>query len=164
MPNHALDGTEANRAIFNAEAEDFAQRLARQLIDTAARSLCSQGVIYERTDAHHAHATLIVLHKDMIIPVHTHDDDAVIPQLVHIEVVAPDAAAQCGDQSADFRGRQHFVEARLLDVEDFSLERQDGLGAPVAALLGRAAGGIAFHQEHFRERGILFLAIGELAR
>ena len=93
----------------------------------------------------------------------SHDDDAVIAQFVDVEIVAADAAAQGGDERADLGGCQHFVEARLLDVEDFSLQRQDGLSAPVAPLLGRAAGGIALDQEHLRERGILFLAVGELA-
>ncbi len=92
-----------------------------------------------------------------------HYNDAVVAQFVDVEIVAPDAAAQRSDERADFGGRQHLVEARLLDVEDFSLERQDGLSAPVAALLGRAAGGIALDQEHLRERGIFLLAVGQFA-
>jgi hypothetical protein len=75
-----------------------------------------------------------------------HNNDAVIAQFVDVEIIAPDAAAQCGDQRADFGGCQHLVEARFFDVEDFSLERQDRLSAPVAALLRRAAGGIALDQ------------------
>src|SRR4029077_2245506 len=87
----------------------------------------------------------------------SHNYDAVIAQLVDVEVVASDAAAQRSNERPDFRGRQHFIEARLLDIQDLALERQDGLRAPIAALLRRAAGGVAFHQEHFRERGILLL-------
>ena len=60
--------------------------------------------------------------------------------------------------------RQHAVEARALDVEDLALERQHRLGLAVAALLGRAAGRVALDDEQFRQRRILFLAVGELAR
>ena len=59
---------------------------------------------------------------------------------------------------------EHLVEARLLDVEDLALERQDRLRAPIAALLGRAAGRIALDDEDLRQRRILLLAVGELAR
>jgi hypothetical protein len=38
---------------------------------------------------------------------------------------------------------EHPVEPRLLDVEDLALERQDRLELAVAALFGRAAGGVA---------------------
>ena len=73
----------------------------------------------------------------------SHEKDAVIPQFIDVEIIAPDAAAECRDQSADFRGSEHFVEARLLDIEDFSLERQDRLCAPIAPLFRGTAGGIA---------------------
>src|SRR6185312_8086943 len=60
-----------------------------------------------------------------------HDDDAVVTQLVGIEFILADSGPQRGNQRADFRRRQHLVEPCLLDVENFSLERQDGLGFPV---------------------------------
>src|ERR1700723_1564375 len=94
----------------------------------------------------------------------SHDNYAVIAQLVDMEVVAADAAAEGRDESAHLRRCQHLVEARLLDVEDFPLQWEDGLSTPVASLLGRAAGGVAFDQEHFGECGILLLAVRELAR
>jgi hypothetical protein len=50
-----------------------------------------------------------------------------------------------------------------LDVEDFSSQGQDRLVLAVAALLGRAAGRVALDDEQFRQRWILFLAIGQLA-
>ena len=43
--------------------------------------------------------------------------------------------------------RQHLVEARALDVQDLASQRQDRLVLAVAALLGRAAGGIALDDE-----------------
>ena len=58
---------------------------------------------------------------------------------------------------------EHAVEARALDVEDLALQRQDRLGLAVAALLGRAAGGVALDDEQFGQRRIFFLAVGQLA-
>ncbi len=86
-----------------------------------------------------------------------------VAQLVRIEIIAADAAAERGDQRADFGRRQHLVEARFFDVEDLSLQRQDRLGAPVAPLLGGTAGRIALDQEQLGQRRVLLLAIGELA-
>ena len=60
--------------------------------------------------------------------------------------------------------RQHLVEARALDVEDFAAQRQHGLEFAVAALLGGAAGRVALDDEQFGFGRIAFLAVGELAR
>ncbi len=68
-----------------------------------------------------------------------HDDDAVIAQLLDIEIVAADAGAQRRDQRADLVGRQHLVEARALDVEDLAAQRQHRLVLAVAALFGGTA-------------------------
>src|SRR6185312_6003786 len=76
-----------------------------------------------------------------------HQDHAVIAQLRDVELLAPDAAAERGDQRADLGGGEHLVEARLLDVEDLALERQDRLRAAIAALFGRAAGRVALDDE-----------------
>ena len=92
-----------------------------------------------------------------------HQDDAVVAQLVDVEFFAADAAAERGDQRADFGGRQHLVEAGPFDVQDLALQRQDGLGAAVTTLLGRAAGRITLDDEQFGERGIFLLAVGQLA-
>ena len=58
---------------------------------------------------------------------------------------------------------EHLVEARPLDVEDFSAQRQDRLEVAVAALLGGAAGRIALDQEDLGLRRVALLAVGELA-
>ena len=42
---------------------------------------------------------------------------------------------------------QHAVVAGFFDVEDLALQRQNGLKAAVAALLGGAAGRFALDQE-----------------
>ncbi len=93
-----------------------------------------------------------------------HDDDVVVPQLVDVVFLAADAATQRGDQRADFLGREHLVEACLLDVEDLALEREDRLGLAVAALLGRATRGVTLHDVQFGQRRILLLTVGKLAR
>ena len=45
------------------------------------------------------------------------------------------AGAQRGDQGGDFLAGDQFVKAGAFDVEDFALQRQDGLKFTVAALL-----------------------------
>ncbi len=42
---------------------------------------------------------------------------------------------------------EHLVQRGLLGVEHLAAQRQDGLGAPLASLLGRAAGGVALDDE-----------------
>src|SRR5690348_17539580 len=71
-----------------------------------------------------------------------HDNDRMVTQLRGV-VIFFHARAESRDHEAYFLGGKHFVEARFFHVEDFTLERKDRLIAPVAALLGRAAGGIA---------------------
>ena len=58
---------------------------------------------------------------------------------------------------------EQLVEARPLDVEDLAAQRQDRLELAVAALLGRAAGGVALDQVDLAQRRIPLLAVGELA-
>ena len=75
-----------------------------------------------------------------------------------------DAAAERGDHRLDLVAAEHLVEARFLDVEDLALDRQDRLEAPVAALLRRAAGGLALDDVDLALRRIALLAVGQLAR
>ena len=93
-----------------------------------------------------------------------HDDDAVIAQFVRVVLIAADAAAQSGDQRGHFLGREHFIEAGFLNVEDFTLQRQDRLILAVTPLLRRAARGVPFHQVQFGERRVAFLAVRQFAR
>src|SRR5690606_31313388 len=92
-----------------------------------------------------------------------HDDDVVVAQLVDIEFIAADTATERGNQRADLLGRQHAVEPGLLNVKDLTLERQDGLGLAVAALLRRTARRVTFHNVEFRQGRVSLLAVGELA-
>ncbi len=93
-----------------------------------------------------------------------HDDHAVIAELGDVEIVLADAGTERRDQRADLGRRQHLVEARPLDIQDLALERQDRLRAPVAALLGGAAGGVALDDEDLGQRRVFLLTVGELAR
>ena len=83
--------------------------------------------------------------------------------MLDVEVFGADAAAERGDHRLDLVGAEHLVEARPLDVEDLALDRQDRLEAPVAALLGRAAGRLAFDDVDLALRRIALLAVGQLA-
>src|SRR3546814_20959832 len=71
-----------------------------------------------------------------------HDDDLVVAQLIDVELVATDAGSERRYQSPDLLRRQHLVEARPLDIQDFAAQRQDRLVLAVPPPLGRAAGQI----------------------
>ena len=94
-----------------------------------------------------------------------HDDDPVVAQLGQVEAVADalDPGAQGDDQGPDVLAGHDPVEAGLLDVEDLAAQRQDRLEAPVAALLGRAAGRVALDDEDLAALGVALLAVGQLA-
>jgi hypothetical protein len=64
-----------------------------------------------------------------------HDDDPVIAQLRDVEAVA-DPCAERDDQRADVLAREDPVQPCLLDVEQFSSEREDRLVPSIATLLG----------------------------
>ena len=95
-----------------------------------------------------------------------HDDELVIAELVELQALASvslDAGADGRDQRADLLVGEHLHHPRALDVEDLTLDGQDGLEAPVAALLGRAAGRIPLHDEQLAAGGLPFLAVREFA-
>ena len=91
-----------------------------------------------------------------------HDRHGVIADLGDVEVL-PDPGPQDRDQRPDLGEPEDLVQPRLLDVQDLSAQRQDRLRAPVTPLLGRTAGAVSFDDEELRERGVLFLAVRELA-
>src|SRR5580704_13830111 len=152
MPDDGFDRAETNCAIFQAEAKHLTEAFAAQLVNASVRSLTLQAIVDERTNAHHAHAAF-VFYENMIVPIHAHDNDAVIAQLVDVEIIAPDATAERRDQRTDFGGSEHFVEARLLNIENFALERQDRLRAPIAALLRGAAAEKPLDETQLGSRG-----------
>ena len=72
-----------------------------------------------------------------------HNDDATVAKLLDIEAAFAillggsdaDASADRRDERLDFGVLKDFVEAGLLDVDDFAFDRQNRLVSPVAALL-----------------------------
>ena len=92
-----------------------------------------------------------------------HDDDLVVAQLLDVEVVAPNASAERGDQGADLLASQHLVEARALDIEDLAAQRQHRLELAVAALLGGSASRIALDDEDLGLGRVALLTVGEFA-
>src|SRR5688572_10772984 len=93
-----------------------------------------------------------------------HDDDAVIAQLLDIEVLGADAAPERRDHRLDLVAAQHLVEARLLDVENLPLDRQDRLELAVPSLLRRSSGRLAFDDVDLAVGGIALLTVGEFPR
>src|SRR5207302_2902038 len=73
------------------------------------------------------------------------------------------ARAQRRDQRPDLFEGDDLVFAGALHVQDLALQRQDGLEAAVAALLGRAAGRVAFDDVQLAVAGVLLSAVGQLA-
>src|SRR5579862_4764947 len=92
-----------------------------------------------------------------------HQNDFVVAEFRSVKIVLADASAESGDNGANFFVAEHFVVAGLFDVEDFALQRKDGLIAAVATTFSGTAGGFALDQKEFTARGIAFLAVGELS-
>ena len=93
-----------------------------------------------------------------------HDDDAVVAQLVGVELLAADAGAERRDQRADLLAADSILSKRARStLRIFPRKRQHGLEGAVAALLGGAAGRVALDEQDLAFRRIALLAIGELA-
>src|SRR4051812_1412832 len=99
-------------------------------------------------------------------PVHVgvrHEDHLVVAGALEVELVAH-AGADRGDERLDLLVAQDLVDPRALDVEDLAAEGKHRLCVAVAALLGRAAGGVALDDEDLAQGRVLNRAVGELAR
>ena len=100
-----------------------------------------------------------------------HDDDATVAELLDIEAAFAillggsdaDASADSRDESLDFGVLKDFIEAGLLDIDDFALDWQNRLESPVSALLGGAAGRVTFDHIQFGEVRVALGAIRQLA-
>ncbi len=92
-----------------------------------------------------------------------HQHDLVVARLFDVELLA-DAGADRGDQRLDLVVGEDLVDPRLLDVDDLAAQRQHRLGVAIAALLGRAAGGITLDDEQLGQGRVADGAVGELAR
>ena len=102
-----------------------------------------------------------------------HDDDAAVAQFRDIEaafVLAiavffrfANAGADGRDHRLDFSVFENLIHARFLDVDQLAANRQNRLIAPVASLLGGAAGGIALDNVKLGEFRIALRTIGQFA-
>src|SRR5579885_1200643 len=91
-----------------------------------------------------------------------HDDDAPVAQLRHVEVFAHPHAER-GNDVLDLFARQHTVQPRPLDVEDFAAQGQDGLEVAVTALFRAPTGTVSLHQIQFAAIRPFLGAVGEFA-
>src|SRR6267378_7059155 len=80
-------------------------------------------------------------------------EDLPVAQVRGLEVLA-DPAAQGGDDVLQLLVLADLLRRRLLGIEDLPAEREDGLRAPVATLLGGPAGGVAFDDEELALLGV----------
>ncbi len=111
---------------------------------------------------HHAHELAIVL--DVLLRLAFLD--AIKRRLGNENVTAFDQLVHVAEEKREQQGAnvaQHLVVAGLFHVQDLAFERQNGLEAAVASLLGGAAGGFTFDQEQFATVRIALGAVGEFA-
>ena len=102
-----------------------------------------------------------------------HDDDAVVTQLVHIEVIGrrftglrtgfANARAQSRDERQNFIAGEQLFVTRFFHVQNLATQRQDGLKFTVTSLFGRTTRRVALHNVDFTQCRVFFLAIGQLA-
>ena len=92
-----------------------------------------------------------------------HDDHPAIPQSVAVEPV-PHPTSQRLDQVLQLLVLPQLVGRGAGDVQDLAAQWQHRLRLPIARLLGRPAGAVAFHQEDLGLGGVLARAVGQLAR
>ena len=83
---------------------------------------------------------------------------------VLVVAVDLDGAAGGGDERHHLLVGQHFVQPRLLDVDNLAANGQDRLRGAVARLFGAAARRVPLDDEDLRDAGVAALAIGQLAR
>ena len=87
-----------------------------------------------------------------------------VARFVRVELLASNARSKRCNQRADFLRRQHLVKTCAFHVQNFAPERQDRLKLAVAALLGRATGGVSLDQKQLGLGRVTLLAIRQLAR
>src|SRR5215471_6389958 len=93
-----------------------------------------------------------------------HNDDAVIADLLNVEVVPTNASPQGRDEHLDFLAAEHLVEARLLDVQNLPAQGEDGLKIAVTSLLCRSSCRVAFDEIDLGQRRVTLRTVGEFSR
>src|SRR5436305_6341849 len=92
-----------------------------------------------------------------------HQDDFAVAHLRRSEIVLGNAGAERGDHGADFFVRQHLVVARLLDIQNLSLERKNCLKTAITSLLRGSTCGLALDQEQLAAVRIALGTVRQLA-
>src|SRR5690606_17001432 len=92
-----------------------------------------------------------------------HDNNPVIAELAHVEVVRADTRTESRDERADLFEREHLIEAGLLNVKNLALEGKHRLICLIASLLRRAAGGVPLNKEKLCLFRVLVLTIREFS-
>ena len=90
-----------------------------------------------------------------------HDNDAMITELVDIELIRADTGTQCRNQGRDLLGRKHFLVSGFFDVQHLAAQRQDRLEFAVSSLFCRTARRIPFDEIQFTHGRIFFLTVGQ---
>src|SRR6056297_1534053 len=93
----------------------------------------------------------------------SHQNDLVVAKFGNIELVSPNSSTKRHDEIADLLAGKHPVKSGALNVEDFTLERQNRLRATVTPGLSRAAGAIALDDEKLGLGRVFLRAILELS-
>ena len=98
-----------------------------------------------------------------------HDDNLVVSQLVDVGflvllAVNAEAYADALDDVHNRLRLEHLVPHYLLDIENLTAQRQDGLSVAVASLLGRTAGRVTLDEEYLALLGVAVGAVGKFAR
>src|SRR5438105_1116479 len=68
------------------------------------------------------------------------------------------------DERLDLVIREHFIQTRLLDIQNLAAQRQDRLEFAVASLLGRTAGGVPFDDVDLALAGVFVRTVRQFAR
>jgi hypothetical protein len=87
-----------------------------------------------------------VTNEPVFLAVDAHQDDLLVASLLDIEFFA-NPGSDCRDQCSDLVVLEDPIETVFLDVEDFSLDRENCLVLAVATLLCTPAGAIPLHDE-----------------
>ena len=88
-----------------------------------------------------------------------HQNDLPVSYFRCVEIFLRNSRSERRNHGANFFVRQHLVVARFFNVENFAFQRQDGLKAAIAPLLGSATCGLALNQEQFAAVRLPFAAI-----
>src|SRR5690242_10058509 len=92
----------------------------------------------------------------------THDDDAPVAQLRHVEVLINPYPNSRND-ILDLLIFEDAVKAHALDVQNFTAQGQDSLEVAITTLFRAATGAITLDEVQFAAVSVLLTAIGELA-